>query len=662
MRTDNVGLFWQDIQRAKGERMARVMPPIPETGWLPPTEFPRLHNAKALAIDVETKDPELLTNGPGWARGVGHLVGMSVGTEDGGRWYFPMRHEVEAENNMDPNHVLAWARDNLCDPTQPKIGANITYDVGWLRQEGVHVRGELHDVQFAEALLRESRTVNLDDLGQRYLGEGKESNILYEWCAAYYGGAETDTQRKNIWRAPPSLVGPYAISDVDLPFRVLEKQWPLMANEQLLNLYSMECRLIYLMIEMRYAGVTVDIPRVEELRDTLVSDLVGIDKTIQDIVGFEVNTNAAASIAEAFDVLGLYYGRTTKSNAPSFTKTFLKTVQHPIGKLIREKKSREKLLSTFIEGYIFSSHVNGKVYGQFHQLRSDKSGARSGRFSSSNPNLQNIPVRSDLGKLMRKIFIPDIGHLQWRRYDYSQIEYRGMAHYAVGPMSDQVRQMYQEDPTTDFHTLVQGIIRDVAGQELERKAVKNVNFGTAYGMGVAKLATDLGLSLQDAKTLLEAIHGAAPFLKATMNMCMDEAQELGYITTILGRRSRFDTWEPGGYTKEKFKPLPFDKAVLTYRNPKRSQLHKALNRRLQGSAADLIKAAMLKCWEDGVFDDIGVPRLTVHDELDFSDPGGKDEGFKTMKHIMETALPFRVPILVDTEIGPNWGDAEQIQD
>ena len=339
---------------------------------------------------------------------------------------------------------------------------------------------------------------------------------------------------------------------------------------------------------------------------------------------------------------------------------FLEKVQHPLAALILKKKARQKLIGTFLEGYILNSHIDGKVYGQFHQLRSDDSGARSGRYSSSDPNLQNIPIRSKIGKLIRNIFIPDVGHEWWRKYDYSQIEYRGLAHYAVGPGSNEIRERYRLDPSTDFHNMVQQIILEIAKLELDRYTVKTINFGTVYGMGLAKLALDLKLSKVDAKALFDAMHGAAPFLRATMDATMEEAAELGYITTILGRRSRFDLWVPGYYAPDA-KPVSFDKAILAYRNPKRAYLHKALNRRLQGSAAELLKLSMLMCWEQGIFHETGVPRLTVHDELDFSDPGGKDEAFKAMARVMESAIEFNVPVQVDYEGGPSWGEVKEIR-
>jgi DNA polymerase I-like protein with 3'-5' exonuclease and polymerase domains len=665
MRLDAIGLFWEDVPRTgRGDGvLRRVMPAIPDTGWTTPTEFPDLRAARALSFDVETYDPHFKKQGPGWARGDGHISGLAVGTDDGRRWYFPMRHEVEPEYNLDPEHVLAWARDNLSNPRQPKVGANLTYDIGWLRQEGVRVAGELHDVQFAESLLHEARTVALEDLGQRYLDEGKVGDELYTWCATYYGGNETAIQRRNIYRAPPRLVGPYAESDADLPLRILSRQWPLLHAEGLWEVYRMECDLIPLMIEMRYAGVSVDIDATVQLKEQLQRELDDEHRRLEERVGFGVDVWANESLARVFDSLSLPYNKTKKTGKPSFTVGFLEGLEHPVGQAIREIRQRSKLITTFLDSYILDSHVNGKLYGQFHQLRSDEKGARSGRLSSSNPNLQNIPARTELGKLIRRVFVKDEGHLRWRKHDYSQIEYRGLAHYAVGPMADHVRELYRTDPNIDFHNMTQELIASMTGQELKRGDVKNTNFGLVYGMGIKALSRRLGLTAQEGKKLFASYHKGAPFVRATMEATSKEAERLGYITTILGRRSRFDLWESADRFNDddgKRQALPVEQAVRTWSSIKRAYLHKALNRRLQGSAADLIKMAMLRCWQDGIFDATGVPRLTVHDELDFSDPGGRDEAFAAMLHVMETAVPFRVPVRVGTEIGPNWGDVEEV--
>ena len=660
-------MFWEDAAEGKGIKIARVMPPIPDTGWRPPTGFPDLSRASVIAIDCETKDPELVDvgvvkgKGPGWARGIGHIVGVSIGVPGGYSWYFPIRHEVEPEDNLDPAAVLAWLRDTLGNPHQPKIGANLMYDVGWLAHEGVEVRGELVDVQYAEALLDERAEVALEVLGGKYLGEGKQSNLLYQWCSDFYCGAVGPRQRANIYRAPPRLVGPYAQSDADLPLRLARVMYPLLVQEGLLDLFKMECALIPVLIKMRFAGVSVDIGKAERLRDTL-REREGVEQLKLDaLAGCRVDINASDSLAKVFDKARLRYNRTAKGK-PSFTKDFLKATKHPVADQINLIRKLAKLRGTFVESYVLNSHVGGKVYGQFHLLRSDEGGTRSGRLSSSTPNLQNLPSRDDeLAPLVRGLFIPDAGHVRWRKYDYSQIEYRFLAHFAInGPhdhSADEVRRIFNEDPTTDYHDMTRELVHRQTGQLLDRKPIKTINFGLIYGMGVDKLAASLGLSAAKGKELFAAYHKGAPFAKATMDLCAKEALDTGVIATILNRKSRFDLWEPSRWGDETT-AMPYAQAIMRYGQIRRAYTHKALNRRLQGSAADMMKLAMLRCYTGGVFDHTGIPRLTVHDELDFSDPGGRGEAFREMRHIMETVMPLRVPILAACDAGPDWGHVE----
>lgn len=677
MRADALGMFWEDIpvKAARGAAGPRIIPPTPETGWRPPQYLPDLSRARVISLDCETWDPELTDyrdadgnpvtgKGPGWARGVGHIVGISVGADGGGRWYFPIRHEVEPELNWDPEVVLAWARVELGRAHQPKVGANIIYDVGWLRQENVHVKGELYDVQHAEALLDERAHVNLETLGQKYLGVGKDSNTLYEWCSRAYGGRATSDQRKNIYRTSPRLVGPYAESDADLPLRVIEKQWPKLVSEGLLDLFHMECRLTPLLIDMRFAGVRIHVQRAEELYETLVARAKVANDKLNAMAECAVDVNSSESLARAFDKLSVAYPRTAKGS-PSFQKEFLEGLEHPVGELVREVRKLEKLAGTFVQSYILKSHRRGMVYGQFHNMRSDDGGTRSGRFSGSTPNLQNLPSRDEeLAPLVRGLFIPDDGHVQWRRYDYSQIEYRFLIHYAVGPGSDAVRAHFNAHPETDYHDMTLDLVAPVAGWDIstkdkrkhKRKPIKNINFGLIYGMGVDKLSRSLGLTQKEGKSLFKVYHRAVPFAQATMEDCVMEAQRTGTVRTILNRASRFDLWEPAGWESQGI-ALPYEKAIQAYGSVERAYTHKALNRKLQGSAADLMKRAMLRCYEEGVFAVTGVPRLTVHDELDFSDPKTPEteEAFKYMQHVMETAIPLRIPVRADMEIGPDWG-------
>jgi DNA polymerase-1 len=667
MRFDSIGMFWEDVQQTRSSiKIQRPMPEIPETGWRPPIEFPNLSQAVMIALDTETYDPELKKMGPGWARGSGHIVGISLAAVDSlgnkGKWYFPIRHESQTELNMDPEKVFAYLRDTLANPAQPKIGANLQYDVGWLRQEGVAVAGFLFDVQYAEALLNEAAPVALESLGQKYLGLGKDSEFLYLWLSDWFGGAPTPDQRKWIYKAPPSLVGPYAESDADIPLRLYQTMVDQLRKEDLLDLFSMECRLIRLTVDMRFAGVSVDVDKAEKLRDTLQVRFDGIIQNIKHKTGLSVNVNASASLAELFDHLGLPYPKTANGN-PSFKGAFLDTVNHPMADLIREAKKCFKLRSTFIESYILDSHVNGKVYGQFHPLRGEGGGTRSGRYSSSTPNLQNIPSKDDeLAPLIRGLFVPDDGHPYWRKYDYSQVEYRFLIHFAIGQAGEDIRRHFNLHPDTDYHIYAQKVVEQASGLFIERKPIKSINFGLIYGMGLAALAAGLQMSIKDAKKLMEAYFTGVPFAKPTMSAAMKEAQKLGVITTILGRKSRFDMYEPVRFDDSR-PPLGYQKALMTYGgNIQRAGTHKALNRRLQGSSADLMKKAMLMCYEGGIFDETGIPRLTVHDELDFSDPGGKDSAFREMQYIMETAIPeISIPMKADGEIGPDWGHMQPLE-
>ncbi len=673
MREDSIGIFWQDIEqpRKRGrEFVARVMPEIPDTGWRPVRDLPNLAAADIISIDTETNDESIeLDHGPGWARGVGNIAGISVATEDAA-WYFPMRHTIQPEDNHDPERILQWAKINFGREHQPKVFANAPYDLGWLAQEGVTVRGEIHDVQFAEALLDSDAFVALEALLRKYkAGESKLDHVVFQWCADYYGGKPTLEQRKNLWRSPPRLVAPYAIGDAQGPIRVLEKQWGLLQREGLWNLYRMECDLIPLMLAMRFAGVPVDLAEAERVRQVFLDKEKELSAQLKQLAGFEVNVNAADSIAKAFDKLGLGYGRTKPSKPfpngkPSFTKDALARVIHPIGALIRDTRKVSKARSTFIESYILESNVNGYVYPSFHQLKGDENGTVTGRFASSNPNFQNLSSRDEwIAPLIRGICVPAAGHKQWRKYDWSQLQYRFLAHYAVGPGSDELRHIFNTNPDADYHASVQDLIRSITGIELPRKPIKNINFGFVFGMGIEKLAVMLGLSLEEATQLAETYHLGVPYVKETLQSASKDAGESGVVTTYLGRKTRFNLWCPAkrkaqvDENGEMLPGLPYALAVQAYgHNLRRAYTHKALNYKLQGSEGDLMKYCMLRAWREGVFSATGVPRLTVHDELDFSDHGGSDDAYEYLqREIMENSLRFKVPISVGCDVGPNWG-------
>ena len=686
-----MGLLFLDAGVKRKHAVLKELPPIPRTGWKAPTEFPDLRNAAVLmSTDTETKDLNLLDHGPGWARGQGHIVGLSIAARarNGETWcgYFPIRHEVETHMNCNAANVLAWAKDMLETPSIPKTGANLMYDVGWYAEENIHVAGTLYDVQYGEALLDEQGTTNLEYLARKYLNSGKSSAGLYDWLARAYGGVAGPKQRANIYRAPPSLVGFYGESDAALPLDILPRQWDLLASEGLLELYEMECKLTRLLIRMRQTGVRVNVPYADKLYTELGQNIKQLQKDFAYRWGKAANHNSSEQLGPLFVERGYKVPKTEKGGY-SITKPWLEAIDKDcpldepnIARDVLQLREYDKMQGTFVRGYILEGNVNGRLHCSFNPLRTDKGGgeagsqgAKTGRFSSSNPNLQNIPARTDLGKRIRKLFVPDLEHLDWVKFDYSQIEYRMLAHFACDDgdgSADELRAHYNRDPDADYHDVVYDRVCPYMGwdatdeplRKKKRRPIKNVNFGLVYGQGQAKLARALGLTPEEARAFFNGYHSGAPYVKPTMKECAREVHSRGYVTTILGRRTRFDLWQPFTWDRGEEAPDPvhYELAIAKWgSNIQRAYDYRAINYKLQGSAADQMKKAMVDLDESGVFNVLGVPKLTVHDELDFS---RKDDSQLTrdalayVKHRMETAIMLRVPVRTDPDFGPTWGD------
>ena len=656
-RFDDIGIFWEDIpqSRSRGARVLGPMPAIPDTGWVPPTELPNILYAPWIAIDTETYDPELIDYGPGWGRNKGHIVGISVAVP-WGKWYFPIRHTVQAEMNLDPQRVMAWLRYSLLG-NQPKIGAHLLYDIGWLAQEGVVVNGPLYDVQYAEGLLDETARVALEELGEKYLYRGKKSEILEDWIMSYYMPPKK-FWRREIYRSPITLVGPYAEEDAQMPYEIMLRQWPLLVERGLLNLFEMECKLIRILVAMRFAGITVDLKYAEQLKSDFGTRADNLHQQLEHVAGCTININAADSVAKAFDRHNIPYGK-TRTGRPSFTADSLKILNHPIPKLILAERKLKKLISTFIQGYILDAHVNGKVYCSFHPMLSEHGGAKTGRFSSSDPNLQNIPIRTEEGRLMRALFRHDFEHRCYRSGDYSQIEYRCLAHFATGEGAEEVRAAYNQDSALDYHKMIGAMIKGFMGVDYVREIIKTLNFAMVYGVGIEHLAEMLGVDMSQGREISRTFHKAVPFARTTMNAIAEEVGHSGICTTILNRQTHFDMWEPASYGV-KGMALPYNDAVEEYGfNIRRAYLYAALNYRLQGTAADIMKKAMVDCWEQGVFAYTGVPRLTVHDELGFSDTGNvPEDAWREMVHIMESTILLKVPLRFDLKSGQSWKECK----
>lgn len=646
-------------------------PALPKDLWKRDNHFPDLSSARAISIDVETKDPGIDDFGAGWGRGVGHVIGVAIGTDDGYQNYYPVRHEDEASDNYQPSKVFAYLNDQLNRPHQTKVGHNMIYDLGWLAQEGVKVTGDLWDSRIADKLLDFFEDADLESSAERHGIVGKDSNELYNWCWQAFGQNANPTSSfalrknamKNLFRCPPSLVGAYAQSDVRIPIELARKQKRLLNRAGLWEVFDMERRLLPILVAMRMEGVAVDMDAAEQAHDAIEKEIRDLQRRIDKLAGRHVNTKSPKDMEILFDAIGVEPERTPKGQV-SLAADTLKAIRHPIGKLVIEIEELKKYNSTFIESYILESAINGRIYGEF-----DPFGAKTGRFSSKNPNLQNIPSRNELAARVRRIFVHDEGHECWRKYDYASIENRVFAHYAVGEAGELLRQQYIDDPFTDYHNWCLDLMAPVAGWDVstpkrykaKRKPIKNINFGIVYGMGIDKLANDLGIPRSEAAKLMDKYHEALPHVRDTMDFISEQADTLGYSETILGRKVKFDMWEPNEWTDTPLPPLRRKMAVARYGfNIRKHGLYKATNYTIQGTAADLMKMAMVKCWEAGIFDEIGVPRMTVHDELDFSDEGGHDEAFVEMARTMESAIPLSVPVIVDGESGPNWSDLTDI--
>jgi DNA polymerase I-like protein with 3'-5' exonuclease and polymerase domains len=611
-----------------------------------------------IAIDTEGYDPHLKETGSSVRTG-GYTVGISVATPDKA-WYFPYRHGHEGPGNMDPEKVLSWAasEQGLCNPKATKVFANAIYDMDFLAEAGVHINGKIEDVLFGLPLVDEySRYHSLAAHIQHFLPghKGKDDAAMYEWAAVAFGGKpDRNANAKNIWRIPPALVGPYAEEDARATLALRDPIRKALEPESLGPVYDLECSLLPLMLAMRRRGVRVDTETAATAGIELRKQADIAQAALNTLCGSRVDVWANASIAFAFDKLGVSYTKTA-AGSPSFTAPWLKSCTHPAAALILEIRQLEKVGSTFISG-IERFAVNGRVHTQFHQLRSDDGGACSGRFSSSLPNLQNIPVRhKTLGPLMRSIFIPDDGEDMYRD-DYSQIEFRLGVHYGEGEDAEIMRDEYRKDPDTDYHTLVAELAA------IDRTPAKTVNFGVFYGMGKKTLARNLGWTEEQTIAFLEKYHAAIPFARALLLKASMLADTRGWVKTLAGRRARFNNWEPREYNANGIQGgLPLAQAKREWPDEplKRAFTYAALNRVLQGSAADMMKTAMKNIWESGVCNVLGAPLLSVHDELLFSVPRTKEgeEAHAEAVRLMETAIPLKIPVTVSTGKGSNWQEA-----
>ena len=454
-----------------------------------------------------------------------------------------------------------------------------------------------------------------------------------------------------MYKLPPHYVGPYAEQDALLTLKLWELLSGLIEKEEVSDIFELELRVLRSVIDMRTRGVRVNMDAAEQAQRGLGQQESALLKEIKDDYGHSPDIWAAASVAKVFDSAGLEYPVTDGTKAPSFTKEFLAGHSHELPRMIVKARELNKARTTFIET-ISKHQTNGRIHADIHQLRSDGGGTITGRFSYSNPNLQQIPSRDEIiGPMIRNLFIPEEG-CQWGAFDYSSQEPRIVVHYAsitrdhdghiLSGALDFVDK-YADDARSDFHQ----IAADIVG--VPRKQAKTINLGLFYGMGVTKLAGQLGLNLSEGKELFARYHAELPFIKQLTDEVSNRASKRGSIRTLLGRKCRFDKWEPASFGVHK--PLPHKEAFAEYGSHiKRAFTYKALNALIQGSAADQTKKALVDLADEGI-----LPMIQIHDELALNIPDMATA--RRAKEIMENCVQLRVPSVVDAELGPSWGTA-----
>lgn len=651
---------------------------LPESNWRPPemSSLPNWGAAKRIAIDCETHDAQLTTLGIGVRRGA-YAVGYSVAIEDGPSFYLPTRHE--GGDNLDEAQVLGYMREQARQFKGDIVGANLSYDLDYLWDAGIEFdkAARFRDIQIADPLIYELHmSYSLANIGARHGVGAKDEALLKAAAQAFNVDA-----KKGLWKLPARYVGQYAEQDARLPLAVLRSQETMLDRDNLWDIWNLESRVLPILVKLRRRGVRINADKLdqielwakEEERKALavIKDATGLHYTLDQLT----RTDVAVQILQAIGVPADSLPRTS-TGKDSVDKGVLARLKGPVPAAVLHGRKVNKLRNTFVES-IRRYMVNGRIHCTFNQIAretegGDQQGARYGRLSAVDPNMQQQPSRDDFAKMWRSIYIPEDGKI-WGCLDYSQQEPRWTTHFAASTNLDAQRiaqeaaQAYWDDPKLDNHDFMAKLTG------LPRKYAKNIYLGLCYGEGGYKLCEDLGLptrwavqrpgrggetwfhptrmlamqhrsELNDGKVrvyptageegqnILNTFDARAPFIKQLANKATERARARGYIVTAGGRRLHFPTDDRGNY----------------------EWTHKALNRLIQGSSADQMKTAMVTI--DDQMPDVFI-QLQVHDELDGS--FDNREQAEAVAQLMREAIPgTKVPFRVDVEMGPSWGEAE----
>lgn len=580
-----------------------------------------LSKVKEISVDTETTSVSPID---------ADLVGLSFSWQAGEGYYIPVRSTAGA--TLPEKMVLERLRPILEDPKVAKIGQNIKYDMIVLQQAGVQLRGVAFDTMIAAFLADPDRpSFSMDRLAREILG--------YQTIpiSDLIGRGRNQLRMDQV---PTTRVCQYAAEDADVAWQLRERLLPALEKTGVKQLFDeVEMPLVEVLAAMECHGVKIDTAVLEEMGRQLDKRIEDLRAEIQNLAGHPFNIDSTRQLAEVlFDQMQLPVVRRTKTGRSTDAAVLVELASqtdNPVPKLVLEYRELGKLKGTYVDTLpTMISKRTGRVHTSFNQI-----GAVTGRLSSSDPNLQNIPMRTELGRQIRRAFVPGQPGWQLMAGDYSQIELRILAHFTKDPG---LVTAFRED--RDIHAFVASQVFGVPLEEVtsqQRSRAKTVNFGIIYGQGAHGLAQQTGMSIPDAKDFIAKYFQKYPGIRRFIDECVDFAEANGYVQTLMGRR----------------RPI----VEIRSRNPGlRAQAERlAINSVIQGTAADMMKKAMVAVHRRLAAEPDAHMLIQVHDELVFELPADKVKALADMVHReLVEALPLDVPIKVDLSWGENWLEAK----
>lgn len=592
-----------------------------------------LKSAPAISFDTETTGTDQMQ---------ADLVGISLAVQPGEAYYIPVGHTLPGVQQLPLDHVIERLRPVMTDPAIPKVAHNIKYDAVVLSQHGLDVSPLSVDTMIGEYLVRPD--ISRGKLGlknQAFIRLGIRMTEIEELIGK--GKTQTTMDQVSI-----ELAAPYAAADADMTLRLADIIRAEIAEQSLEKLfYDVEMPLVAVLIDMERAGVLVDVDLLARLSAEVAETLAGLKTRIVQIAGYEFNLNSTQQLSKVlFEDLRLPTQglRKTASGHYSTAADVLEALREQdttgVIEALLQYRELEKLRSTYLDA--LPALVNPRT-GRIHTSYS-QTAAVTGRLSSNDPNLQNIPIRSDMGRRVRDAFIAAPGHVLVVA-DYSQVELRVMAHFSG---DDGLRQAFLEDQ--DIHATTAAAVNNIPIDQVtrqQRSFAKAVNFGLMYGMGAYRLARDSQLTLAEAENFIAAYFERFPRVRQYLDEIKRKAAAQGYLETLLGRRRYFPA-------------LQSTDTVRQAEVERRAAEREAVNYPIQGTAADIIKLAMLRLHAALRERKMRARMiLQVHDELVLEAPEAEvDATAALVKEVMEAAYPLDVPLRADVNVGRNWGEAK----